>query len=94
MRAGRKQLASTGDLTFAVLIIWLIVFVIAAPPLVALASFVLGPLPLLNRIIIDLVYTYFALLVISFCMRRQYPGLMWLPGIAVAALALVSLFGV
>jgi len=94
MRAGRNQLASTGDLTFAVLIIWLILFVIAAPPLLVVASFVLTPLPLLNRIIIDLVYAYFALLVISFCVRKPYPGLIWLPGIAVAALALVFLFGV
>jgi len=94
MRAGRNQVASTGDLTFAVLTIWLILFAIAAPPLLMLATFVLGPLPLINRIIIDLVYTFFALLIISFCVRRRYPGLIWLPAIAVAALAMVFLFGV
>ncbi len=94
MRAGRNQLASTGELAFAVLTIWLILFVIAASPMLLLATFVLGPLRLINGIVIDLVYTYFALLVISFCMRKRYPGLIWLPGIAVAGVMLVFLFGV
>lgn len=83
----------TGDLPFVVLIIWLILFVICAPPMLLLATWVLGPVPPINRRIIDLISSYAVLLLISFRQKRRYPGLVWFPGVALAALVAVFLFG-
>jgi hypothetical protein len=93
MRSDRDRPANTGQVTFVILTIWLILFVIGAPPVLATLAFSLAPLPPIDRLLIALIYSYFALLLISFVIRKRYPGLVWLPGVVLAAIVVALQFG-